>query len=517
MNLRIATCSLAVSAAFASANAQAAPSITFKAPLNGQTISKIIEGTACEATVSSSATMKQVDFFIDGKLVNSEGGAPWNCIIDPRNYSKGTHAFKAVATDYSGGVASTQISLNLDTGATTTTVTPTPTPTVTPTPTPTVTPTPTPTSTAGGPTVAFKSPTNGQTISKIIEGTSCEALVVSSTTMKQVDFFMDGKLVNSEGGAPWNCIIDPRNFSKGTHAFKAVATDYKGGIGTTQIALNLDTGATSVTPTPTPTTTTPTPTTTTPTPTTTTPTPTTTTPTPTTTTPTPTSTSGLPSTGTKAIATFESIGLYWTPGTNPGAAGCSVKYRKASETTWKDGLAMWYDDRNSECRGSLVHLAPNTDYVVQLSLPGQQPSRELTAKTWNETLPIAKTVVVPSGSSTLNITESGSPSGYALYTAPSGGATIDVNNAQDYNVLINASYVILRGFTLKNARINAVQVTGGTDVVIENNDISNWGRPSGKVSVVGGYMIGVNMDSGISARCSSTFTFERSIIQRNKI
>ena len=32
-----------------------------------------------------------------------------------------------------------------------------------------------------------------------------------------------------------------------------------------------------------------------------------------------------------------------------------------------------------------------------------------------------------------------------------------------------------------------------------------------------GYMIGTNMDSGISARCGSTFTMERSIIQRNKI
>src|SRR4051812_36027684 len=199
MNLRIATCSLAVSAAFASANAQAAPSITFKAPLNGQTISKIIEGTACEATVSSSATMKQVDFFMDGKLVNSEGGAPWNCIIDPRNYSKGTHAFKAVATDYSGGVASTQISLNLDTGATTTTVTPTPTPTVTPTPTPTVTPPPPPTSTAGGPTVAFNIFNNGQTIPNLLSFPTRRSSDLSSATMKQVDFFMDGKLVNSEG------------------------------------------------------------------------------------------------------------------------------------------------------------------------------------------------------------------------------------------------------------------------------------------------------------------------------
>ncbi|HXI35728.1 MAG TPA: right-handed parallel beta-helix repeat-containing protein, partial [Burkholderiales bacterium] len=232
-------------------------------------------------------------------------------------------------------------------------------------------------------------------------------------------------------------------------------------------------------------------------------------------TPTPT-TSGLPSTGTKAIPTFESIGLYWSPGANPGSAGCTVRYRKASESTWKDGLAMWYDARNAECRGSLVHLASGTSYVVQLGLPGQSPSRELTTSTWNEQFPIARTVVVPSQSTTLNITQGGSPGAYVLYTAAAGGSTIDVANNADYNVNISAPYVILRGFTLKNARVNGVNVTAGTDVVIENNDISGWGRSSGVMSA-GGYMIGTNMDSGIYARCSSSFTFERSVIQRNRI
>src|SRR6266850_5123046 len=66
--------------------------------------------------------------------------------------------------------------------------------------------------------------------------------------------------------------------------------------------------------------------------------------------------------GGKAIATFESLGLYWTPPANPGAAGCLARYRSASDKAWKDGLAMWYDARNGECRGSLVHLAPGTSY-----------------------------------------------------------------------------------------------------------------------------------------------------------
>jgi hypothetical protein len=193
-----------------------------------------------------------------------------------------------------------------------------------------------------------------------------------------------------------------------------------------------------------------------------------------------------------------------------------VQYRKVGDTAWKDGLAMWYDDRNSECRGSLVQLTPNTSYEVLFNLPGQAASRALTAKTWNENLPIAKTVTVPSGSTTLNITEGGSAAGYVLYTAQPGGSTIDVGGNQDYNVLISAPYVILRGFTLKGARADAVHVTNGTDIVIEDNDISGWGRPTAKQSAAG-YTIGLDLEAAVSARCSGTFTMERSIIQRNKI
>src|SRR6266542_1150958 len=57
-----------------------------------------------------------------------------------------------------------------------------------------------------------------------------------------------------------------------------------------------------------------------------------------------------------AIPTFESLGLYWAPLTPPipASVGCSVQYRRAGESAWKDGLAMWYDARNGECRGSMV-------------------------------------------------------------------------------------------------------------------------------------------------------------------
>jgi hypothetical protein len=229
--------------------------------------------------------------------------------------------------------------------------------------------------------------------------------------------------------------------------------------------------------------------------------------------PTPSQALTLPSTNTKAVATFESLGLYWTPPSNPGAAGCNVQYRKSGESAWQNGLAMWYDSRNSECRGSLVQLTPGTAYEVQLGLPGQQPSAQLAASTWSEQFPIARTVTLPSGSQQVNITEGGSPSGYVLYTGPAG-TTLDMANAAVNNITIAAPYVIVRGLTLKGAQKDAVRLLNGAhDVVIEDNDISGWGSYSHTNS--DGQQVGTNYEAGVRAQLLTGL--ERVIVQRNRI
>jgi hypothetical protein len=217
--------------------------------------------------------------------------------------------------------------------------------------------------------------------------------------------------------------------------------------------------------------------------------------------------------GPRAVATFESVGLYWTPPADPGEAGCEVQYRKAGERSWRKGLNLWYDPRNRECRGSLVMLSPGSSYEVRLAMPGQSPAAAITAKTWSESFPIAKTVTVQGGARTLEIVEGGSPGGYVLYTgAP--GTTIDVANALPNNVTIAAPYVILRGLTLKGAQRDAIDLLAGAhDVVIEDNDISGWGRY--RNTAKGGWEIGVDSDSGV--RCRNVLSVERTVVQRNRI
>ena len=219
----------------------------------------------------------------------------------------------------------------------------------------------------------------------------------------------------------------------------------------------------------------------------------------------------------KAVATFESLGLYWTPPSNPGSAGCTVQYKKISESAWKDGLAMWYDARNRECRGSLVRLTPGTSYDLRFGMPGQPPSATLRANTWNETFPIAKTVNLPPGTmtQTLAITQGGSASGYVLYTVESGAqTTIDVGNNAAHNITISAPFVIVRGLTLKGAAQDAIRLLNGArDVVIEGNDISGWG--SKRATLSNGLEVGVDYQAGI--RCESVASLERVVIQGNRI
>src|SRR5204863_1891608 len=87
----------------------------------------------------------------------------------------------------------------------------------------------------------------------------------------------------------------------------------------------------------------------------------------------------------RAVATFESIGVYWAPGSNPGSAGCQIQYRKQGDTAWKPGLAMWYDARNSECRGSLFFFKQKTAYEIQVGLAGQAFQPSIIASTWADT------------------------------------------------------------------------------------------------------------------------------------
>src|SRR5205085_3288616 len=120
-------------------------------------------------------------------------------------------------------------------------------------------------------------------------------------------------------------------------------------------------------------------------------------------------------------------------------------------------------------------------------------AQALIAKTWDEKFPVSQTIKGESRR-TLDITKGGTRDGYMLYTGP---ASIDGQDTEQINVVISAPYVIVRGLTLKGAKQDAIRLDEGAhDVVIEDNDISGWGRPRTTKS---GGQFGVDMDSGVRA------------------
>ena len=207
-----------------------------------------------------------------------------------------------------------------------------------------------------------------------------------------------------------------------------------------------------------------------------------------------------------AISTFECIGLYY-PSANP--TECTVQYRQSKTKTWHPALSLVFDPRNNEHRGSIVNLTPNTEYEIQLT--HNNKTQTLKTRTLNETFPIAKTTHITSQSSTLQITKSGTSTGYHLFTPPpKTRTTLDVGNQANNNITIDADYVIIRGLELKNAGIHAIHIAKDRHhIIIEDCRITFWGR-------VGGPRTFGN-DGGTDSAIYASQNAGHLIIQRNRI
>ena len=189
----------------------------------------------------------------------------------------------------------------------------------------------------------------------------------------------------------------------------------------------------------------------------------------------PATTSKVPA---KSVSTFHCLSIYWSPENGEAGKKVLVKFRQAAQKTWNDGLPMRYNPVNTpECkgdyRGSIVNLKPGAAYEIALTLEGTDIHTSLKAVTWNEKFPVASTVKAKSGTSTLTVGKSGTPEGYILYDGT--GCVIDCANKSDLGISVNASYVILRGFTIKNVKQHGIRIMNGHHIVIEECDISKWG------------------------------------------
>lgn len=220
--------------------------------------------------------------------------------------------------------------------------------------------------------------------------------------------------------------------------------------------------------------------------------------------------------------TFHSAGIVWTPQTTPAPGDrASVCLRREDEPTCRevDGLLhvisapdLQTNQRHHQLSGSLLTLSSNTEYEVTLTFGHETHTQ--TFRTWSNHFPVARVVPVPSSNERLIITEGGDESGYVLYEGI-GDAIIDVGEDEASAVWIEANYVIVRGLTVRGGQRAGIQIGRSgrdevfNDIVIEDNDVSGWGRDGGD-----GY--NMNRDPGVGTISTRT-TLHRVVIQRNKI
>ncbi|MBT5832532.1 MAG: hypothetical protein HOH77_20270 [Candidatus Latescibacteria bacterium] len=207
-----------------------------------------------------------------------------------------------------------------------------------------------------------------------------------------------------------------------------------------------------------------------------------------------------------AVPTFECLGLYYP---SNDTSECTIQYRPTKSKTWHQALPLVFDPRNNEHRGSIVNLTSNTVYEIRLTQNNK--SEKFKSQTLNDQFPVGMTTQITSQSSTLEITESGTSKGYHIFTPPpKTRTTLDVGNQAENNITIDADYIIIRGFELKNAAIHSIRIAKGRHhIVIEDCRITFWGRIGGPKT----FGNEGNYDSAISASRGAGHL----IIQRNRI
>jgi hypothetical protein len=168
-----------------------------------------------EAVVKSSASIKRVDFLLDGNAIDTESIAPYwlggdsggNPLgIDTRDWSDGAHQLKAVAVDSADQRGSTTVNFTVRNAE----------------------------PKSDRPDLRVTGITQGATVSGRID---VEAIASSPAGIREVRFVLDGRRIDTEyiapywlggdsGGNPTG--FDTRKWSNGKHTFRVRAVDRNG-------------------------------------------------------------------------------------------------------------------------------------------------------------------------------------------------------------------------------------------------------------------------------------------------
>jgi hypothetical protein len=203
-----------------------APTVSWKVPTAGATVSGRIQGSACEANAGDNRRVSRVVMKADGVTLNTENDAPWNCSFNSTRVSDGSHTLTATAYDAAGNSRSASVTVTVANAAA---PAPAPKPTPPPTPTPTPTPTPSPAADVTPPAVTWMAPFSGSSVGGTLNEANCQAGASDDRGIESVVFRLDDTTIYTEYSAPYDCApLDTTQLSNGPHTITATAYDAAG-------------------------------------------------------------------------------------------------------------------------------------------------------------------------------------------------------------------------------------------------------------------------------------------------
>lgn len=223
-----------------------------------------------------------------------------------------------------------------------------------------------------------------------------------------------------------------------------------------------------------------------------------------------------------AVATVESIGLCvevegdWT-----AQAAVTTRYRPLASGPWIEAGPLVARPSESQFRGSLLALRPDTDYEIDLALADQDTPHRVRVRTWPERPPTGRTVYWDdaAGLDAPRLLDlRGTPDAWILIRpALHAQGILQAKDGLPHALLVkDAAYVIIEGLTIRGGDDDAVRIQDSHDVLLVGCDIAGWGQagtPNAAGLATNAVGKVINMQSGVSVHTGT----ERIRIERNFI
>jgi hypothetical protein len=189
-----------------------APTLSFVSPTNGASVSEMINVSlnASDDRVLANAVLKVNGITLDSKVLAGSTDAP-SFTLNTRNYANGNITLEASVTDESGNTTTKMITVNVNNPD------------------------------IQAPTLAFVSPTNGASVSEMINVSlnTSDDRVLANAVLKVNGVTINSKVLAGSTDAP-SFTLNTRNYANGNITLEASVTDESGNTTTKMITVNVN-------------------------------------------------------------------------------------------------------------------------------------------------------------------------------------------------------------------------------------------------------------------------------------